>query len=773
MKVERSLLLIVGVLLMRFVPLDFLTELESRYRQYTDVYPQVQAQASFNQPGYRPGDSVFFSVHYRYENLKPVAGTHLLYLDVVAHDQQVKQRIRFKVKDGAAHNQFLLPATLEPGLYRFYVYSDWMRNFGSDSFFYRTISVTTKNRIIRSYPTRSLRVNPEGGQLIAGITNQLYAYGNPNETVLIQDQAGSVQATFALNSVGVGSCQLTPSPDQTYRAVQGGNMISLPVRKDGVSLHLEPGQEWTAQLSVALDSKWRAIPIYMVVVAQGQLLMKQEVNLAAGKLKLSLPTYTQAPTYHQVFILTEQGEELAYRVFVPYATRRAEVKLRLQPEVRQREPFTIGIGVMDEANQVQAADFSVSIIQSQLFDRETPIPAYLQKYPEVYEWAAQYPNHYESSLHEFLGIQQGNRIPWPQILQNKLPEVHFPFKGELTLRGKVSSIENGKPAQDSTRVIAFLQKNAMGYEAYTRNGEFSIPLVFDFWDEDVIFFTLRYRDRILDSKFTVQLAEDTLTFNQNWAFKEANEEDRYSGFAIKRDVVNQSYSFFSNTNQENLNLLSPNQILEEEFQGADFTVRIADYIVFPTMEDLLREIVTFVQVRKKGNETSVRLFYRYEKSVVFFKQEPIYVIDGFMTSDTEYFLSLKPEDLISLKVINNPNKLAQLGGLGQNGIIFVESKRGNLGEPLKSKLFPVTGLTKPITFSESKWLTGLPANRPSLRSTLYWNPLANSEARFFETTLTTTDDLGPMLIRVHGITRSGRPFYAEQEFQVKPNNNRK
>jgi hypothetical protein len=169
------------------------------------------------------------------------------------------------------------------------------------------------------------------------------------------------------------------------------------------------------------------------------------------------------------------------------------------------------------------------------------------------------------------------------------------------------------------------------------------------------------------------------------------------------------------------------------------------------------------------------LYYRYEKSVTFYKQDPIYIIDGIMTSSTAKFLSIKPEDVLSIKIINNPNKLSQLGSLGQYGVIFIESKKGNLFSKVNENLFPVVGLSQSVWKPEHATnITNVKAGIPDLRSTLYWNPAVKSDLKGFnEITFMTSDDAGPMRIKVQGITAEGKPFSAENTFSVGLNSNRK
>jgi hypothetical protein len=193
------------------------------------------------------------------------------------------------------------------------------------------------------------------------------------------------------------------------------------------------------------------------------------------------------------------------------------------------------------------------------------------------------------------------------------------------------------------------------------------------------------------------------------------------------------------------------------------------------MEDLLREVVTFVQLRKKGDDMLVKLFYRYEKSVVFFKNDPLYVIDGVMNTSTKDFMNLRPEDLLSIKIINNPNKLSQLGDLGANGIVFVESKKRNLSRNFERNIFPVTGLSSPRLFdSKNEIFNARKSNIPDLRPTLIWLPFIKVNENGIATIkLMLSDDIGAMNVNIQGTTNDGIFFSANNAFRVEPNLDRR
>lgn len=780
MKIIKTLAIFISLTLVcSWMPLDFLTELENKYQLFKEKYPYTRIYLSFNQPAYTAGDSIFFSVHYVHENQQHVKGTHLININLVSNEGQTVQRIRFKVVDGLGNNQLVIPTNIKPGIYRIVAFTDWMRNFGSDAFYQADVPIVSKFQVSNTSSIEpAIKFFAEGGHLIEAISNNLLVVGSPNKKLTIRDNLGNTIDTVILNNTGVGILSIKPETGKRYMATSllDNTKFPLPeVESDGIGLHIEAGATWKASISTGLNSKLIGQPIYVILLSEGNILFKRELMLN-GPLSIELPISISS-ALHQLFVVDSKAKELAQRVFIPGTSNGVNVKFRLQEKSRQRENFTFTFGVEDESGKLLESNLSLAVFQEGLFkSSQDSIACALADLPSVARWATEFYNSYRPHLNDYLISEKWTRIDWESLGSDKAPVFNFPFNNQFKIKGSVLSKSDGKPAPDSTQVIAYLQRNTMGYEAYTKSGSFEMPLIFDFWGEDVVFFTVRRNAKCVDTQYSISILKDNVDLKTSWNSTETEEEDPYAAYALKRNIISKSFNFFAQDNAASLNSKSPNSVLEEEFQGADYVSNVGDYVVFPTMEDFLKEVVSFAQVRKKGADVTVRLYYRYEKSVIFYKQDPIYIIDGVMTSSTEKFLSIKPEDLLSIKIIYNPNKLSQLGSLGKYGIIFIESKKGNLFNKVNDNLFPVIGLSQSVwrPGRESEIKTDSKTGIPDLRSTLYWNPELRSDLKGFnKVTFMTSDDAGSMRIKVQGITSDGKPFSTENKFSVELNSNRK
>jgi hypothetical protein len=780
-KIMYCLLIISLVLNTSWIPIDSLSQLEARYNEYKKKFPYMIVNLHFNQPAYIPGDTIFFSARYMHENFQPVMGTHLIRLDVISESGVTVQRIRFKVINGKGYNQLALKKDLREGVYRLVAYSDWMRNFGTDSFFQHDIRILSTGRLSIANNGNSKEYNffPEGTTLIQGIENTVIVIGMPDSKLIIQDDEGTTITNVSINSLGVGSFVFTPIRGRKYFAYQknaAGNWPLPAAMQEGVAMKLNSSST-EILLSLGDQSKYNGTELLALLLSEGEILTKQPIKIESQKpYRLQLPDTLELQKVYQLFIVDSRGVELAQRIFTGKTKKNdIHVDIQIDPYFKQRDSLTWQLKIADESGNPLAAEVSISAFREDLFnDRFVSENKITLSWPAMKALRDADSEAFINSINDILVSKTWKRISWESIFNNKAPQFIHPYQANIQFKGHILSQKDGLRVADSIQIIGFLQKNASGYETYSKDGSFVLPILFEFWGDDQIFITLRSNGKCVDDIYFIQEIEDTIDLGIDWKTERLPVEDPYADFALKRNLIMHSYNYYLVKKQQEVLIKSPNEILEEEFQGADHTVQVGDYIVFPSMDYLLSEVVNFVQYRKRKNASVVRLFYRYGKSVFFFKNDPLYVVDGIMSTSTEDFLKIKPENVLTIKIINNPNKLAHLGALGQNGIIFVETKRSEPSGKINRNVFSITGLSEAVSPPIRNYsLENRNRTMPDLRSTLFWNPnMTTGPGQSSKLKMFLSDDIGPMKIRIQGFTANGRPISAEKTFEVKMNRNR-
>ena len=120
-------------------PLELLLKQLEKYRS---EYPQEKIHLHLDKPYYAIGDNIWFKAYVVNSERHQLSSlSRILYVDLINDKDSVKHSLRLTLKNGLTSGDFTLADTLREGNYRIRAYTNWMRNFGEEYFFDRTISI--------------------------------------------------------------------------------------------------------------------------------------------------------------------------------------------------------------------------------------------------------------------------------------------------------------------------------------------------------------------------------------------------------------------------------------------------------------------------------------------------------------------------------------------------------------------------------------------------------------------------------------------------------
>lgn len=764
---------------------DFLIKLTRQFEAYTKAYPQVSVYVLFNQDKYVGGDTAFFKAYFVNEDLRPIAGKQILELEVIDQDGKLVQKQSFRVVEGKSENQIILSRDLQPGKYRFVAFSEWMKNFDESFYFSKEFLLAGRYQLPqdKSAASSSVSLFPEGGHLVSGISNRVVVKSSPSGRVTIKNQSGETIVSASLNGNGLGELKFVPSMG-SYIELEG-NSQKFPLtqlEQDGIAIQLTPStllqepQEVVLQTPAA--SELRKQSLYFVVTARNKISFTRPLQFQGSEaLQVSIPAQQLHPGLNQVFILDQNGNIKAERIFWK---RNREIKTAIElakESVNTKELVTFDVWLKDENGNPISGEGVVSVINKSLFPNPTltsvDMDLLLAELPQL----RQPLNKSELSIDEwrshsdyYLIPLAWQRIPWKEILEGKVKRPLYKFKNSMSLSGSAMYLETQAPLSDSTMIMVYLQKHMMGYELYPSNGgKFELPFMYDFWGSDKLFCTLQSKGREVKKEFVIRLNDHPVNSLKELALKQTDSIESYGDFKFKKDLMDQSFNFYAKAKQDVKGEgFNPNVEFEDELGGTDFEVDAQKFLVFPEMEEMIREILPFVQHRKRGDKVTVRLILIEGTLNSIPTSDPLYIIDGVMSMNTDLFLSLKPSEILTVKVVRNKTKLSRLGAIGKNGVILIQTKN-DISEKVQAngKLLNIEGLSKPVDFKLNNYATNSNQRVPDFRSTLYWNPAVktgtNGRASL---SFYASDDVGGMIIKFQGITNEGIPFSSEKIINV-------
>ena len=731
-------------------------------------YPRTKVALFISQTKVTPGDTIWFHAQVFEPSGTPFTQRQILNLELVDQNGRIVHRQNALMADGSANSYLSIPAAVQEGFYLIRAFTNLMRNFGEESFSWQTIEVVRERSLQRLLPASEISLHPEGGHLTGGVMNHLVVlyHGLPlGSPVKIIGSVSGVLSTLYVVPSGISSVMINPRPGETIHAVYSADITIKSVERKaevgGIALFLREGP---GNIRLSFPAKnYSAKDLQVILLGRGEareFLLRRDYS---DSLIYDLPMNVSSG-YYQILVFSQDKKIIANRIWSK-TEGQPSVSLRLQSDAAGlRSKMDWGLELKDENGRPLNGIFQMTITDERAYRHFTatdPV-SLLQRYQgnDPVEQTGQ-----GSAGLEEIAIQE-NWLPAGWNDPAYRPE--HQSQSTLRLAGRVSRTD-GLPFRDSTSVMLFLQKKMMGYEAEIHNAAFDAPVYFDFTGADKLFFAVHRNDSAIN-EVMLRLNRDSVSSHRAPVSKPVLSRDPFADLMTRKKTTDRSYRFFKTTTTfSTVEQPDPNRPFEETLQGADVSVQIDDYVVFPTLDDVIREIVPSLKHRRLNGRSSVRVFLFSPvvlNTPILSTDDPLYIIDGQMTKSTEYFMNMNPADLISIRIVRNVQKLARFGYLGKNGVVLVKTRNPSAILQYKENLVSeINGLN---VVAKSADQPGTDPRIPDLRIVLDWKSAQKTDDQGkYSSSFTTGDLTGTFLIRIEGMTEDGNPFFAERKFDVK------
>ncbi|MTI38815.1 hypothetical protein [Fulvivirga lutimaris] len=748
-----------------------INEVVDKYDSYQRTIPKTKLHLSLNQSKFIPGDTVYFSAYFLSEDLIGVEGRQLLDLHLIGSDGNSLVHFKYAVKDGFGYNQLALPKSLQPGIYHIVSYSSWMRNFKSNFIYKKEIEVVIQKKLtVNKMP----KIGIEGGQLIAGVPNKIVVNGlGTGRTVALKEESEQLVASTEITGTGEATFVVTPANGAEYYITHGTDKLLLPKPVlDGYSLNLKSiGKgELQVRLYTSPRSKYINKDLFLILTARGRILYSASFNQgSSGITILNIPKSNIPDGVAHISLLDTGGKPLAERDFYNGSEPAVDLSIVLDKSTFEpREKVKVQFRLDSDKSSIK--NVSIRVLNQALHQQSVnSLSDELNILTSIEDDFLI--NRSDSNWQETLDynlIVNGAKENWDDILSDQAPKPAFAFTTVMRKSGiaYVNDSTNERVPAD-TKIVFYMQKSMWRYEtSVLDNGEVWLMIPEQYGQDEIFYFAENYRGRRIEGLKIKWNSEEVDDFSQPTSASESKMHDKYGEFANNSAAVNRAFSFFTNADMALVEKVqnNANDAFEQRLYGADINVKVQDYQLFPTMDEMIREIVPSVIHRGKKDLGYVRVTLPQPMDLA--TDGPLYIINGIATKDTKYFLSLKPADVLTVKVVNSPQKLMPLGLLGKNGIIMIQTKTGEERPPVSADDI-VDGQNRNMKFKNLDIQERGNLNHPYFRSTIYWNPdvsMNGSNEGIFEFYL--SDDVGEVLILLEGITNMGEPFSASKFIKV-------
>lgn len=744
--------------------LDTLVKKFDRFRSQA-ITEKLYAQ--INQRFFLTGETLWFNI-FAVDGVlhKPLDMSKVAYAEILDKGNLPVLQAKIKLNNGRGNGSFFLPATLSSGQYKLRIYTNWMKNFAPEFFFDEVFNLVNPFVIPESVKRNSTQYTidffPEGGNLVAGIRSKVAfrvldeSGKGINMKGWILNQNSDTITSFTPRVFGIGHFLLTPSRDTRYRAVLAGvhsSIFPLPkIEPSGYVMQLEDDDEF-----VRIDVSAVGVndeTIYLFAHA------RQEITHAIRKplqgtatFELSKKELREGITHLTIF--NQDLKPLCERLYFSYPQRKLEIELKTDQQIfANRKPVSVTLAA-HAAGASTPAHLSMSVykVDSLSTVENTHIFPYLWMNSDLTE-SIESPQYYFEServdaMDDLMLTHGWRRFDWEDVITGTrafafLPEIN----GHIV---SATVTQNGAAKRGVFTHLGSPGKIIRSYGSWSNAEGLARFEIKDFYGPRRVILQPE-TDTTEDLRITVQDPFSRAMDSEKLVAPEINATLREDLLARTIGMQVQDIFYY----EQSANHVEKPLVDSSAFYGkADATYYLDDYTRFPVMEEVMREYVPGVFVRKRKDGFHFIVVNGDSPGVLY--GDPMVLVDGVPVLDVDDIMRMNPLRVRKLEVVT---RIYYLGPSRFSGIVSYTTYQGDLGEVTldpRSVSLNYEGLQIKRKFLEPAYpRTQAPTRMPDQRHALHWDPEITLDDRGTATVQFYTSDVpGLYRIVVEGLNDQG------------------
>jgi hypothetical protein len=757
-------------------------KLNESFKNYAINNINEKVYAHLNRTDNITGEILWFKIYCVDGRLhQPLNISRIAYAEILDSDNTPVLQTKVALNEGQGSGSFYLPATLPSGNYLFRAYTNWMKNSQAEYYFQKKISIVNtvkpneqpSARITN--PSLDVQFFPEGGNLLEGVRTKIGfkvvdSKGNSLDfSGAIVNQSRDTIVKFKTLKFGMGNFLFKPEANQTYTAVlinkknQSFTFDFVEIKKLGYSLMVNDIDN--DRIKIIVNNPEGILTTQLFIHTRHSIKVS-EIKTTREKIAAFIVDKNKLGAgISHITILDQEGLPVCERLYF----KKPSNNLILNSAVDQKE-YSIRRRVQLNIENKQSLDgnISISVFRGDSINSNQNIVNYLFLESDLIG-KVESPEYYFSDemgvdqAADNLMLTQGwRRFNWESIVENKpivkfLPEI----KGHL-IQGQILD-ENNKPVKNKVGYLATPGKKIRLYVSKSDTAGIVRFQMKDFQETGKIIAQTNYE---LDSLSHIEIEKPYSKEYATWNFTELQLNNSIEDELIERSVGMQVQdAFYEDETYFQFKKMDTDSI---PFYGeADEIYLLDDYTRFPVFEEVIREYVKGVWVRKKKDDYRFMVIDKVKNEL--FRDNPLTLLDGVPIFDINKVLQIDPLKIKKLEVMT---RRYFLGPLELNGIISLSTYNGDLGgielDP-RSVTLDYEGLQSQREFYSPRYTTpDLRGSRlPDQRHQLYWNPnvkLIDGEVNSIN--FYTSDVEGNFFIAIEGLSNNGLPGYSSTSFKV-------
>jgi len=764
-------------------------KLQQQFVQYQASALQEKLFVHTDKTSYLAGETIWFKIYALDANWhKPFTEGNISYIEILNKEGKPVIQGKVLLTEGLGNGSLPIPGFLNSGTYVLRAYTNWMKNFPSEFYFEQIIHIVNTLKTppvpVAERYLPSIRFFPEGGNDVYGIESRMgfkvtngYGQGLDCSGVIV-DQQNDTIVHFRSLHLGMGNFKYQPEKNNTYFALlQLKDTIirqKLPAPMDrGWVMQVKRPEGGKVTVQVRASSEFNNTPVYLFVQTRQRIKSIQTQQISQGEAHFALNTNDLGDGISTLTLFNGSRQPVCERLIF----KRPEQKLQVQvntdrPVYETRKPIQVSLSSKTENNQPLVGHFSLSVfmIDSLQSVPEQDMVSWLYLSSDLrgqIESANFYFDHPDPAVDEALDnllLTQGwRRFKWEEILENKKP--YFEFLPEMegpVVDAKLINKLTGSPVPSSMAFLS-IPGSANAFSSATSDAQGNLRFGFrDIYKNNAV---VVQPASLKDSNYRVDVSSswsDKLPYSP---FPTLTLSKSMENLLLNRSIGNQVENTYG---MDKKRRFIPANTDSTAFYGrADKVYRLDDYTRFQTMEEVLREYVEDVRVRKEGTKFTFKI--RNRLFGTYFEEDPLILLDGIPIADASKIIALDPLKIQSIDLVTHNYFI---GSSVFEGIMNIKSYSGELGatqiDP-NALVVEFEGLQQERVFYAPDYSS--PESRenhlPDFRNLLYWAPqILTSPTGFFQLPFYSSDLKGRFAIVVQGISANGLPGHTVSFFEV-------
>ena len=759
--------------------------------QHSQRAVQEKVFVHLDRPLYLVGETIWFKTFCVDASLhQPLDMSKVAYLEVLDKEHNPVLQTKISLEEGKGFGSIFIPPFLQSGHYSVRSYTNWMKNFSPDFYFETTITIVnpfSKPTITpASKPTLAydLQLFPEGGNLVKGIRNKVAfrAIGENGKGIKFKgtviNQQNDTVAHFEPQKFGIGSFDFIPTDGNQYR------VLLNDTQKRWFTYTMQAIQEQGYVMQVK-DST--ALFLQVIVAARN---LQGEVSLLAHS--KSVPKFAEKSTLKDgktVFLVNKNnlGDGITSITLFDnnqqpvcerlYFKRPAQsLALSAKTDKKQYTPREkITIDLTSALNTTPAiADLSVSVylVDSLPAPEQTFIESYLGLTSDL-KGTVESPGYYfqntgleaDQALDNLMLTHGWRRFKWEEVVQTKAPNfAHIPEAVGHLMWGKVVDSKTGLPAPDIDTYLAAPNKRAQLFVSTSdAEGKVFYEMKHFFGSKEVIVQT----NTAKDSTYRIEINSPYSEKISSYSVPAFSFDASWKNPLLTRSINMQARNAFLPKSAQQFTTNETDTLAF--FGNPDEKYLLDAYTRFPTVEEVMREYVPGVAVRKRQGKFIFRVYDKLQSNIPF-EEEPLIMLDGVPIFDTDKIIAFDPLKIRKLEVIDG---LYYLGPVAFSGVVSYTTYKGDLAgfqlDP-RALVLSYEGVQGRKEFYAPRYdIAEQQKSRvPDFRNLLHWSPQLVTDQQGKQTlNFYSSDQTGTYKVVVQGMTRSGMAGSKTQTFEVK------